>query len=248
MRGRPRSQRADLCVLVLHRVMPAAERPHDIAWTSFGDLLDLVEASRIPATASFDAPGVCLTFDDATADHSAVAEELARRGLPGVFFVPPGKLGHPGHLDEADVRRLCRSGHTVGAHGLRHIRLDDLPPPKLRSEVAESKRLLEQIMGSPVLYFAPPGGGTNARLRDELLRASYSAARGTRWGVAGVTFDHWNIPAVPVTELTLRRGWVETAIVESHIPLAMRYLGEAKSLMPARVHSTLRAYAHRGTR
>jgi hypothetical protein len=41
---------------------------------------------------------VALTFDDGTADHLQVGEELAKRGMRGIFFVSPGMVGTPGRF------------------------------------------------------------------------------------------------------------------------------------------------------
>lgn len=234
------------CVLTFHRIVAGRERDHDVIWNSFSSLLDVINESRAVVTSSFDPSrgGLALTLDDGTVDHAAVGEELARRKLRGIFFIAPTKLGTPGYLSEVDVRRLSELGHIVGAHGLRHVRLGGLSQEEIRQEVAGSKQCLEEILGIPVQYFAPPGGEGSPYLRAELERAGFVASRTMRWGISRPGGDQLGIPCVPVTELTIGRGWVATALARGRLPILMRGAWVAKSLTPRRSYPAIRRFAH----
>jgi peptidoglycan/xylan/chitin deacetylase (PgdA/CDA1 family) len=118
--------RRRLCVLTFHRIVRTKERDHDIEWRTFRTLLEELSALDpiiVPdlAPTDFSAGDVVLTFDDGTEDHLSVGAELAERGMRGVFFVSPGKLGKVGYLKVDDVRRLHSLGHIIGSHGLSHV-------------------------------------------------------------------------------------------------------------------------------
>jgi len=68
---------------------------------------------------------------------------------------------------------------TIGAHTVNHEILSTLPADTARREIAESKKIIETTIGSPVVYFAYPNGGRedftyeNARMAGE---AGFKAA------------------------------------------------------------------------
>ena len=237
--------RGTLCVLTLHRVVPRLEQDHDLRIESFERVLDLIGATEATTDLRLSArSAVALTLDDATEDHLAAAERLAERNLRAILFVPAAKLGCRGHLDERALRRLVSLGHSVGSHGLSHIRLERLPQPALRYELEASRDVLGQLTGSAPRYFAPPGGSDHPALAAELEAAGYEASRSTRWGLYHSDAQRLRIPSVPVTELTLRRGWVEAALA-GVLPCAMRAVFAGKRALPARVHATARRVANR---
>jgi peptidoglycan/xylan/chitin deacetylase (PgdA/CDA1 family) len=234
-------------VLVLHRVVqgpPASD--HDVTWASLVALLDLLERLGLEVSADLrPSDSVALTFDDGTADHLRVADELARRGRSATFFVPSGELGRTGSLDDGGLRRIVSSGHCIGAHGVSHRPLAGLDPAELTHEVASSKARLESAAGDAVNVFAPPGGIGHPLLEPTLRRAGYTASRSTRWGLFTPAERRWAIPIVPVTELTLARGWVTQAVAGRSLPLAMRAAWIAKEAAPPRLAHVARTLAHR---
>ena len=244
-------RRRGLCVLTFHRVVERCERDHDITWTSFLTLLDGITAegapseSRLAGEDGLRGRAVALTFDDGTADHQRVGEELARRGMMGVFFVPAGRVGMPHRLTMPRLRDLSALGHRVGSHGFSHLPLDDRTAPEvLTRELRESKTLLEDGIGAAVEFFAPPGGFERTKARDELAAHGYTASRSMRWGIYASVRDRWSIPCIPVTEFTLARGWVMHALRVRRIPLVMRSGLAIKGWLPDTVRRSLRKKLH----
>lgn len=234
------------CVLTFHRVLEACERAHDVTWGSLVDILDRIVEDGTPVDAQLAAedahprPSVVLTFDDSTADHLRVGEELARRRLGGIFFVPAGLIGVPGHLSLAEVRALHGLGHTIGSHSVRHARLDrGMTPAQIRGELADSKRRLEDAVGARIRYFAPPGGYHHHLGRD-LFSCGYAASRSMRWGFYASPRDRWHIPCIPVTQFTVARGWVAGAVRAWTLPPAMRWAGAVKRVLPESVRVAMR--------
>jgi peptidoglycan/xylan/chitin deacetylase (PgdA/CDA1 family) len=216
------------CVLTLHRIVREPERDHDVGRSSLARLLAALQRAEASFAARLEPPvprSVVLTFDDATSDHRDVGRWLEERGVQAIFFVPSGSVGSPGHLSKTDLRDLALQGHAVGSHSVDHKPLAGLTLRGLRRQVDESKSALEQILGQRVRYFAAPGGISHPSLTAELERAGYQASRSMRWGLRRHPAERWQIPCLPVTEYTLRRGWIESAALRGTVPASMGAVG-----------------------
>jgi len=85
-------------------------------------------------------------------------------GARGTFFV----LGWVAREHRVLVARISSRGHEVASHGMSHRMLTELTPDAFREEARESKALLEDLAGAPVLGFRAP---------------SYSVGEGTLWAL-----------------------------------------------------------------
>jgi peptidoglycan/xylan/chitin deacetylase (PgdA/CDA1 family) len=240
-------------ILIFHRVVPGPlERDHDLMWSDFLLLLDRLQAAGCTFARDLEAEpndgAVVLTFDDTSSDHMAVAEALAARSIPAVFFAPAGHLGTPGHLDPATLRELVAGGHIIGSHGWSHKRLDRISKQDLTTEIESSRAKLEDLAGVPVTVFAPAGGIGFRSLPERLAAAGYVASRSARWGIHRRASDRWRIPAVPVTHVTFDRGWVVGAATNQRLPVVMNVLGAVRSVLSPDTRTSLRRrlYALRG--
>ncbi|HET7452428.1 MAG TPA: polysaccharide deacetylase family protein [Thermoanaerobaculia bacterium] len=82
----------------------------------------------------------------------ALLSRLAAAGARATFFV----LGWIARKYPSLVRRVAAEGHEVAFHGMAHRRCDELDAPALRRDLAEGKRLLEDLAGRPVAGFRAP--------------------------------------------------------------------------------------------
>jgi peptidoglycan/xylan/chitin deacetylase (PgdA/CDA1 family) len=232
------------CVLVVHRVMPVVERDHDVRRADFEALLDRLVAAGTRFAADLDAVptdgSVILTFDDASTDHLETARALANRGIVGVFFPTVGVMGTPGHLDAAGLQELVACGHVLGSHGWSHKRLDRLTSAELEDEVVTSRKVLEDTLGISVRHFAPAGGIGFKGMAGRLGAAGYVVSRSTRWGIYRSLGDRWAIPTVPVTQMTIGRGWVDGAATRIRLPFSFAAVGIARSAMGSDTRTRLR--------
>ena len=241
-----------ICVLTFHRVVGTCERDHDITRQSFRSLLDMAVRSgvstetQLASGTSLQKFSVALTFDDGTVDHVWVGEELARRGIVGIFFVTPGKVGTVGYLSFPEVLELHALGHVVGSHSFNHIPLHQaMSRQQMQTELGDSKTYLEDALGSDVSYFAPPGGIGYRWLGREIDRFGYQASRSMVWGMYRSLGQRWTIPCVPVTEFTLARGWVRAVLSAHALPLSMKSAWTIKSIAPGRARASVRGMLHR---
>jgi polysaccharide deacetylase family protein (PEP-CTERM system associated) len=125
---------------------------------------------------------------------------LGRTGARATCFV----LGWVAERHPALVRRIAAEGHEVASHGWWHRRIGSLTVQELRQEVRDSKRILEDLTGTPVLGFRAP---------------SFSITPGREWAFdvlleEGYTYDSslfpirrpdYGYPASPVIPHEIRR-------------------------------------------
>lgn len=91
-------------------------------------------------------------------------ELLAERGARGTFFT----LGWVAKHHPNVVREIAAAGHEVASHGWGHERVTTLTPDEFRTSVRESKAVLEDLSGAPVLGYRAP---------------SFSIVRGGEWAL-----------------------------------------------------------------
>jgi peptidoglycan/xylan/chitin deacetylase (PgdA/CDA1 family) len=238
------------CVLALHRVTDRIERPHDVRWSTFRAIVEMVlrfgrkAETRLEPDAVRPA-SVIFTFDDGTSDHLDVAQELAAKELPGLFFLSTSTLDEPGYTGSSDARHIAEMGHVIGSHGVRHDPLHTYTHADLLKELRSSKESLEDLVQSEVRYFAPPGGSWAPSLGRSLRQCGYTASRSMRWGMHSARAPRWAVPVVPVTELTYSLGWISHALQRDRLPFAMRSVGFAKGLLRPRTRALVSRLAHR---
>jgi len=183
-----------ILILTYHKVLRRAEDKAEFYTISAEDLLrqmDLLAASgyqplqpeELATYQSGSKPGYLLTFDDGTLDHyEVVLPLLARYKTRGIFFVPTARLDREGYLSTAAAQEMSRLGQTIGLHSHEHRRLDTLGEEDIRVQMELSQEILGKIIGEKPVYFAPPGGFINRRVRDVALERGVKVIRTMHWG------------------------------------------------------------------
>ncbi len=120
---------------------------------------------------------IMISFDDSHEEHfSIAARELEKYGFKGVFFVMTIAIDKPHYLSHQEIYDLARAGNTIACHTYDHPLLTRLPNNEWSEEIDKPRKLLEQITGKPVYYFAYPYGAWDERAVDELKRRGIKAA------------------------------------------------------------------------
>ncbi len=146
----------------------------------------------------------------------AILELLAEAGARGTFFT----LGWVAERHPDLVREIAAGGHELASHGWDHRRVTHLAPDEFRAQVRDSKRILEDLSGTPVEgYRAPSFSIVPGRewaleiLVEEGYRydSSLYPVRRRGYGYPAGARTPWRIetPAGPLAELppaTLRLG------------------------------------------
>ena len=99
-------------------------------------------------------------------------ELLERHDAKGTFFT----LGWIADRHPHVVRAIADAGHEIASHGWWHQRVVTLTREQFREEVRGSKRLLEDVVGAPVLGYRAPSFSILPRVDwayDVLLEEGY---------------------------------------------------------------------------
>ena len=103
-----------------------------------------------------DPAEVALTYDDGPnpAATPQLLDVLARFNIRATFFL----IGKHVRLQPALARRIAAAGHLIGNHSMTHPWLAWQSASRVRSEIADTSQLLEDVLGQPVRLFRPPHG------------------------------------------------------------------------------------------
>ncbi len=155
---------------------------------------------------------VVITFDDGfqdTFDHAVPI--LRAHNFSATFFVVTGLMGQTSRwlpaergvefplFDWSSARRLEEWGFQCGSHSETHPRLAQVSEEECRSQLRESRLLLEDHLGHEIRHLAYPFGSVDRRVRDIAAEAGYTTACTVRPGRAGPASDTLALPRVPVT-------------------------------------------------
>ena len=79
-------------------------------------------------------------------------DRFAARGVRGTFFV----LGDVAETYPELIRDIHAAGHEIGVHGFYHRQVFKLTPDEFRAEISDTKRILEDLIGRPILGHRAP--------------------------------------------------------------------------------------------
>jgi peptidoglycan/xylan/chitin deacetylase (PgdA/CDA1 family) len=152
-----------------------------------------------------------ITVDDGFADFEANAwPELQKRGMTATLYVTAGVIGgraswladlHADQLpmlDRSQVLDLAAQGCEIGAHSMNHPQLDCLPRHQAAQEIAESKDILEQLLGQSVDSFAYPHGYYDVEVRQMVVDAGYFSASAVKDALSHVEDDQFAMARITV--------------------------------------------------
>jgi peptidoglycan/xylan/chitin deacetylase (PgdA/CDA1 family) len=242
-------------VLLYHSVgddQPPNDAWGAVSWEQFRAHVELIAASgRNSLTVSMlasmlrgerplvDRP-VALTFDDGYADTYEAIELLRRRGLCTTVYVTTGEIGTPRRLSDEQIATLARLPRVeVGAHGVRHRRLDELNDSELQYEVRASKWTLEQLTSRTVGSFSYPHGAYDERVRAAVITAGYKSATSVKNALSHPGDDSFAIARFTVTA-SVPTGRIWEVLEGKRVPLA--WTGER---LRTRAYRVLRRSRHR---
>jgi peptidoglycan/xylan/chitin deacetylase (PgdA/CDA1 family) len=137
---------------------------------------------------------VTTSWDDGHPCDLRLAEELAKRNLPGTFYVPITGEEHKPVLPAEVLRSFRCQGFEIGAHTVSHRILTGLPQKELWSEVRDSKQRLEELLGSEVRMFCYPRGQYDAEVIACVKQSGFAGARTTRMLAHAGKFEPFEMP------------------------------------------------------
>ena len=120
---------------------------------------------------------VMITFDDTREEHYTTgATEMNKYGFKGVFFIMTVSINRPGYMTKVQIKSLSDNGHTIGAHSWDHPLVTKYKGADWDIQLLKPKKLLEDITGKPVNYFAYPSGVWNKPAISKIKSSGYQLA------------------------------------------------------------------------
>jgi peptidoglycan/xylan/chitin deacetylase (PgdA/CDA1 family) len=159
-------------------------------------LLSLSQAiDRLASDTASGERNAVITLDDGFQDNYEHALPiLTRLKVPATIFLTVGYIGTerlptltrtdfmPRPLDWREVKEMQAQGIEFGSHTITHPMLSRVPLEVARREIGESRRMLEDRLGTDVPFFCYPRGDVNEAVkrivRDEGYRAACSTLPG----------------------------------------------------------------------
>jgi peptidoglycan/xylan/chitin deacetylase (PgdA/CDA1 family) len=158
-------------------------------WGDFISLDDAVEALQAPG--GVRGRYFCITFDDGFKNcYTNALPILMDHAVRAAYFLPTDFIGldldrdwerirvfYAGShyfrlpvdfLDWDDCRALQAAGMTLGSHTCRHVVLSSLSSEEADRELRESKRRIEEELGSPCRHFCAPKGTPGVHFDPEV--------------------------------------------------------------------------------
>ena len=97
-------------------------------------------------------------------------EIMHRTGARSTCFV----LGWVAERHPGLVREIAAAGHEVASHGYGHELIYDIGPDRFREDIRRAKRLLEDIVGRPVVGYRAPNFSITDWAIDILAEEGYT--------------------------------------------------------------------------
>ena len=96
-------------------------------------------------------------MDDYT-ETEKLLKILSKYSIPSIFYC----LGYAAKDDKLpycsaeQIRMISKQGHEIGSHTFNHENIPNLTYEQLKETLIVSKKILEDVIGKPVISFAPP--------------------------------------------------------------------------------------------
>jgi peptidoglycan/xylan/chitin deacetylase (PgdA/CDA1 family) len=111
---------------------------------------------------NFNQPEIALTFDDGPSPGytSAILDILAHYQVPATFYVLGVWVQRYPDLARAEVA----AGHAIGDHSWGHPDLTRLSAGQVTGQLADTRAIIQQVMGVQTSIFRPPYGAYNRQI------------------------------------------------------------------------------------
>ena len=136
-----------------------------------------------------------LSYDDGVRQDRRLIDIMKKNGLKGTFNISSGLYAPKGETKgnrmsrEEALELYLDSGMEIGAHGLHHAYMDQLPENLCTHEILEDRKNLEADFGGMIRGFAYPYGATSDSVVASLKQCGIAYAR------TGVSTEQFSIPA-----------------------------------------------------
>ncbi len=141
-------------------------------------MIQCLSKNRIIYHASRNSKAIFLTFDDGPCQTftSKILDVLDNRGVKATFFL----TGKTIQDDPLIIKRMKKSGHSIGNHTFSHKKISKLKKMEIIDEVSKGKDEIEKIIDERVSLLRPPNGRISFNL---FLAANANKQQIVLWSV-----------------------------------------------------------------
>lgn len=128
---------------------------------------------------------IILSFDDGYLGfYDNVLPLLQKHKIKAVVYVISGFLDKPNFMYSWQVHEVQRSGLVeIGAHTVNHVYLKGVSKDITEYEISQSKKVLENLIGAPVVSFAYPSGAFDIQAEEVVKKAGFTTSVSTIPGI-----------------------------------------------------------------
>jgi peptidoglycan/xylan/chitin deacetylase (PgdA/CDA1 family)/glycosyltransferase involved in cell wall biosynthesis len=165
---------------------------------------------------------VILTFDDGYEDNYTYAFPLLKKyGFSAVIFLVSDETRRINFWDADEpqvplvnneqILEMSEAGIEFGSHTVTHPNLSQCSPEQIRSELIESKQMIEQLTGKKIVSLAYPFGAVNETIKSIAAETGYHFGIATNSGPCKFYEDLFEIRRTQIFPWTDRFGfWKKT--------------------------------------
>ncbi len=171
-------------------------------------------------TGTVQLPGkpIVFTFDDGYQDvFTNAVPILEKYGYFGTFAIATNLLGRPTYAVWDDVITAVKLGMEIVSHTENHLDLSNpiYSEADLHREIFDSKKILEQKLGTVISFFVYPYGKYNYHVSELLVQAGYKMAFSTAYGIY---LNSNNLLAEPRVRVHGQNGLERLKLIFSPVP------------------------------
>jgi peptidoglycan/xylan/chitin deacetylase (PgdA/CDA1 family) len=210
---------------VLLCVSPETFEKHLIFIKDNYDVISLSELSGRIISKNLIGNEAAITFDDGYQDNITNALPLLEKyDIPATIFITTDSLGEKASfewdlqynesdravfLNKKEIQKLSNNRLIeLGAHTHSHKKLSTLSLQEQMREIAESKKILEDIMGKNIKLFAYPFGGKldfNNSTKNILSNTEFDFAYSNTNEIANEKNKRYSIPRINIRDCDLNK-------------------------------------------
>lgn len=140
-----------------------------------------------------------ITFDDGYLDNYENAYPILKsHGMIATFFVITDFLWTAGRLNPERIVEMAQGGMSFGSHSVTHRPLGELVWDDIKTELVNSKAVLESVLGRTVNAIAYPRGSYNKSVIMIADNVGYKTGFTVREGICVKESPNFELRRIPV--------------------------------------------------
>ena len=156
-----------------------------------------------------------ICFDDGWKGVYDVKDFFVRNNLKPTIFLAVELVGKKGYLDWDEIKELKEYGFIFQSHTMTHNELTSFELQKLKWELKESKRILEENLKTPIDEICFPRGCYSSVVVDESYKAGYNVL----------------YTSVPGICDSFHKGLLKRNLVQFSTPIELRWIIKGDSAL-----------------